>query len=162
LSAVRDAIREGRVGGRLWLYANYHCNLRCTYCLTESAPGVERRLLAPEAMVERTVEARELGFTAVGVTGGEPFLLDWVPELIAELAGILPVVVLSNATLFSGRRPRGARAPRRPAGADPDLARPARSRAQRRDARAGELRQGGGGDPRTGRTRNRRANRHHD
>jgi sulfatase maturation enzyme AslB (radical SAM superfamily) len=24
--------------GRLWLYANYHCNLACRYCLTDSAP----------------------------------------------------------------------------------------------------------------------------
>ncbi len=102
--AVAEAVGEGRIGGRLWLYANYHCNLRCTYCLTESAPDVERRLLTPEAMVERAHEARELGFTALGVTGGEPFLLDWMPKLIAELAAILPVVVLSNATLFTGRR----------------------------------------------------------
>ena len=104
MTAVADAIDEGRIGGRLWFYANYHCNLRCTYCLTESAPGVERRLLAPEAMVERALEARELGFTALGVTGGEPFLLDWMPDLIAGLAGILPVIALSNATLFTGRR----------------------------------------------------------
>jgi len=76
LTGIADAIDDGRIGGRLWFYANYHCNLRCTYCLTESAPGVERRLLAPEAMVERALEARELGFTALGVTGGEPFLLD--------------------------------------------------------------------------------------
>ena len=76
MSAIAEQIASGAISERLWFYANYHCNLRCTYCLTESAPGVERRLLAPEAMVERTVEARELGFTAVGVTGGEPFLLD--------------------------------------------------------------------------------------
>ena len=38
------------------------------------------------------------------MTGGEPFLLDWMPELLAELAELLPVVVLSNRTLFSGRR----------------------------------------------------------
>ncbi|MGH2968185.1 MAG: radical SAM protein, partial [Solirubrobacteraceae bacterium] len=104
MTAVAAAIEEGRIGGRLWLYANYHCNLRCTYCLTESAPGVERRLLAPEVMLECAREARELGFTGLGVTGGEPFLLDWLPELLAELAEILPVVVLSNGTLFSGRR----------------------------------------------------------
>jgi len=104
VSAVAQAIAQNRIGGRLWLYANYHCNLRCAYCLTESSPGVERRLLAPEVMLERAHEARELGFTGLGVTGGEPFLLDWMPELLAELAEILPVVVLSNGTLFSGRR----------------------------------------------------------
>ncbi len=104
MSAVAEAIAEGRVGERLWLYPNYHCNLRCTYCLTESAPGVPRRLLEPETILERAHEARALGFTGVGITGGEPFLLDWLPELLAELAQILPVIVLSNATLFTGRR----------------------------------------------------------
>jgi len=104
MTAVAEAIAEGRVGERLWLYANYHCNLRCSYCLTESAPGVDRRLLGREAMLERAHEARELGFTGLGVTGGEPFLLDHMPELLAELAQVLPVIVLSNATLFTGRR----------------------------------------------------------
>ncbi|MEO8690627.1 MAG: radical SAM protein [Solirubrobacteraceae bacterium] len=101
---VAEAIDDGRIGGRLWLYANYHCNLRCSYCLTESAPGVARRVLAPETMLRRAREARELGFSGLGVTGGEPFLLDWMPELIAELARVLPVIVLSNGTLFTGRR----------------------------------------------------------
>lgn len=104
MSAVAGAIADGRIGGRLWLYANYHCNLRCSYCLTESAPGVPRRLLEPEVMIERAREARALGFTGLGVTGGEPFLLGWLPELLVELARILPVVVLSNGTLFSGER----------------------------------------------------------
>jgi len=25
VTAIADAIDEGRIGGRLWLYANYHC-----------------------------------------------------------------------------------------------------------------------------------------
>jgi MoaA/NifB/PqqE/SkfB family radical SAM enzyme len=104
MSAVADAIAEGRIGSRVWFYTNYHCNLRCSYCLTESAPGVSRRLLDRQAIVERAREARELGFTGVGVTGGEPFLLDWMAELVAELAAVLPVIVLSNGTLFTGRR----------------------------------------------------------
>ncbi len=104
MSAVAEAIAQGRVGERVWLYSNYHCNLRCTYCLTESAPGVARRLLGPQTILERAREARGLGFTGVGITGGEPFLLDWMAELLAELAHVLPVIVLSNATLFTGRR----------------------------------------------------------
>ncbi len=104
MSAVAEAIAEGRIGARVWLYANYHCNLRCTYCLTESAPGVERRLLDPESILDHAREARELGFTGVGITGGEPFLLPWMPEMLARLARILPVIVLSNGTLFTGRR----------------------------------------------------------
>jgi len=101
--SLRGAINEGRVSDRLWLYSNYHCNLRCRYCLTESAPGVPRRLLAAGDMVESARQARALGFRALGVTGGEPFLLPDLPEVLAELARILPVLVLTNATLFTGR-----------------------------------------------------------
>ena len=99
--ALRGAIDEGRVSDRLWLYSNYHCNLRCAYCLTESAPAVPRRLLDAGDMVESAQQARALGFRALGVTGGEPFLLPDLPEVLAELARVLPVIVLSNATLFT-------------------------------------------------------------
>jgi MoaA/NifB/PqqE/SkfB family radical SAM enzyme len=101
--ALRAAIDAGRVAERLWLYSNYHCNLRCSYCLTESAPGVARRILAPEQMVEAADQARVLGFRSLGVTGGEPFVIPEMPEILAELARRLPVVVLSNATLFTDR-----------------------------------------------------------
>jgi MoaA/NifB/PqqE/SkfB family radical SAM enzyme len=102
--ALRGAIDEGRVSDRLWLYSNYHCNLRCRYCLTESAPGVSRRELGAGDMVESARQARALGFRSLGVTGGEPFLLPDLPEVLAELARILPVLVLTNATLFTTRR----------------------------------------------------------
>jgi MoaA/NifB/PqqE/SkfB family radical SAM enzyme len=101
--ALGAAIDAGRVADRLWLYSNYHCNLRCSYCLTESAPEVPRRILAPEQMVEAADQARALGFRNLGVTGGEPFLIPEMPEILAELARRLPVVVLSNATLFTTR-----------------------------------------------------------
>ena len=100
---LTEAFASGRVSDRLWLYSNYHCNLRCCYCLTESAPGVPRRVLAPADMVEAADQARALGFGALGVTGGEPFLIPELPELLGDLARRLPVLVLSNATLFSER-----------------------------------------------------------
>jgi MoaA/NifB/PqqE/SkfB family radical SAM enzyme len=106
VTAVTEAIARGELGGRLWFYANYHCNLRCTYCLTESAPEVTRRELGREQIVERAREGVELGFTALGVTGGEPFVLDYMPELIATLGAELPTIVLSNATVFNDRRLR--------------------------------------------------------
>ncbi|HEV2772684.1 MAG TPA: radical SAM protein [Thermoleophilaceae bacterium] len=106
MSAVAESIARGKIGERLWFYANYHCNLRCSYCLTESAPRVRRREFGKEEIVERAREARDLGFTALGVTGGEPFVLDYMPELIATLASELPTIVLSNATVFNDRRLR--------------------------------------------------------
>ena len=104
MTPVGEMIAEGQLGDRLWFYANYHCNLRCTYCLTESAPGVDRREFGKDQMLERAREAKELGFTRLGVSGGEPFLLDYMPELVTSLGSELPTIVLSNATVFNKRR----------------------------------------------------------
>jgi len=106
VSAVAEAVATDKISGRLWFYSNYHCNLRCAYCLTESAPGVKRREFGREAVLERAREAKALGFSAFGVTGGEPVTLDYMPELVAELGRELPTVALSNATLFNERRLR--------------------------------------------------------
>lgn len=91
-------------GGRVWMYSNYHCNLACSYCLTESAPGVTKRELTSERMIEVAHDAADLGFTALGVTGGEPFLLADMAHTLAQLGSILPTVGLTNGTLFTGRR----------------------------------------------------------
>ena len=101
---IADAVAVGTLPGRVWLYSNYHCNLACTYCLTASAPGVPRRELGAARMLALAGEARALGFTGLGVTGGEPFLLPWLPDALAEMSEILPVVALSNGTLFTGAR----------------------------------------------------------
>jgi MoaA/NifB/PqqE/SkfB family radical SAM enzyme len=101
---LTSAVAAGRMGDRLWLYATYHCNLACVYCLTESHPRIaDRRRLPDDAMLRAAREARELGFSGVGVTGGEVFMLPDFPELLAELSEILPTVALTNATLFTDR-----------------------------------------------------------
>jgi MoaA/NifB/PqqE/SkfB family radical SAM enzyme len=101
---ISDAIDRGVLGERVWFYANYHCNLECSYCLTESGPNVDRKMLNADWMVSRAKEAKELGFRALGVTGGEPFMVASMPDTIAQMSEVLPVVVLSNATLFHGPR----------------------------------------------------------
>jgi MoaA/NifB/PqqE/SkfB family radical SAM enzyme len=100
VTALAQAMAEGVLGNRLWLYSNYHCNLTCSYCLTGSGPKVLRRELDPTEMRALAHEARDLGFTKLGITGGEPFLLPDMPELLAELSRVLPVLVLTNGTLF--------------------------------------------------------------
>jgi len=104
LGPIADAVERSVLGERVWFYANYHCNLECSYCLTESGPNVKRRALSPEYMVAAAHEAKSLGFRSIGVTGGEPFMVSSMPETIAAISDILPVVVLSNATLFHGSR----------------------------------------------------------
>jgi MoaA/NifB/PqqE/SkfB family radical SAM enzyme len=103
-AALAEAVASGRAGDRLWLYATYHCNLACVYCLTESHPRIaDRRTLPADAMVGAVHEARELGFASVGITGGEVFMLRWLPDALAEIAGVLPLLVLTNGTLLAGR-----------------------------------------------------------
>lgn len=103
MSDVAAAIRAGSVGGRVWLYSNYHCNLECAYCLTESGPRVGRREIPLERLGELAAEARAVGFTAIGVTGGEPFLLPGLPAALRSMVAVLPTLVLSNGTLFTRR-----------------------------------------------------------
>ncbi len=100
MTAVAEALAAGTVGRRLWLYSNYHCNLECAYCLTESGPKVARRELDPATMLELAHEAEDLGFTGIGITGGEPFLVPDLPQVLVELSRVLPVLVLTNGTLF--------------------------------------------------------------
>jgi MoaA/NifB/PqqE/SkfB family radical SAM enzyme len=101
---LETAFAEGRLGDRLWLYATYHCNLACSYCLTESSPRIaDRRTLSRELMTGAAREAEELGFASVGITGGEVFMLPDFAATMIEIAGVLPVVALTNGTLFTDR-----------------------------------------------------------
>jgi molybdenum cofactor biosynthesis enzyme MoaA len=103
-SAVDATVAGRRMGDRLWLYATYHCNLRCSYCLTESSPRIrDRRELAPDRMVGVVAEAAPLGFGRVGVTGGEVFMLPGMADALAEIAGVLPTTALTNGTLITER-----------------------------------------------------------
>lgn len=103
MTDIATAVAEGRLPGRVWMYANYHCNIACAYCLTESGPKVARRALSAETMLEIGRQAKKLGFTELGVTGGEVFLQTHMPDVLAKLSDMLPVVALTNATLFSRR-----------------------------------------------------------
>ena len=106
---VADAVAEGVIGGRLWFYANYHCNLECTYCLTESGPKVRRRMIEPAVMLDIARQARDLGFTDLGVTGGEPFMLSSMPDTIHTS----PSHVESAARLPSEKKSRPPKRMRR-------------------------------------------------
>jgi MoaA/NifB/PqqE/SkfB family radical SAM enzyme len=103
-SQVGDAIADRRLGPRMWLYSNYHCNLACRYCLTGSSPASERRMLDADVMRALAEEGAALGFRALGMTGGEPFIRPDMPAVLAELSEVLPVVVLTNGTVFGRDR----------------------------------------------------------
>ncbi len=89
---------------KLWIYTNYDCNLRCSYCVARSSPNAPRRAIGL-ANVKRLVdEAAELGFEQVFLTGGEPFILNDIYDMLAYSASRMKTSVLTNAMLLRGQR----------------------------------------------------------
>jgi MoaA/NifB/PqqE/SkfB family radical SAM enzyme len=107
---LRQLIEQGTMAPRLWFYTNYHCNLACDYCLTGSSPRAKRRILEPERILRLADQAVSAGFGSFGISGGEPFLNPWLPDVALELARRRPLVLLTNGTLFTERLLRRIRA----------------------------------------------------
>jgi pyruvate-formate lyase-activating enzyme/TusA-related sulfurtransferase len=92
------------VGSRLWLYTNFDCNLHCDYCCVCSSPTVPRRELGLARVQRIAREAAGLGVKEIFVTGGEPFLLEDIGDILLSCAAAAPTTVLTNGMLFAGRR----------------------------------------------------------
>lgn len=100
---------ERPLGARLWLYTNFDCNLRCDYCCVRSSPSAPRRELGLERVQRIAREAADLGVKEIFVTGGEPFLLEDIGEILIACAAAAPTTVLTNGMLFTGRRAEALR-----------------------------------------------------
>jgi MoaA/NifB/PqqE/SkfB family radical SAM enzyme len=89
---------------KLWLYTNYDCNLRCSYCVAKSSPNAPRRALGL-ANVQRLVdEAVGLGFSEIFFTGGEPFILNDIYDMLAYASARVKTSILTNAMVLRGPR----------------------------------------------------------
>jgi len=89
---------------KLWLYTNYDCNLRCSYCVAKSSPNTPRRMLGLANANRLISEAVELGFSEVFFTGGEPFLLNDIYEMLRYSSSLVKTTVLTNAMLLRNKR----------------------------------------------------------
>jgi MoaA/NifB/PqqE/SkfB family radical SAM enzyme len=89
---------------KLWIYTNYDCNLKCSYCVAKSGPNAPRRALGMENVRRLVEEAVELGFEHIFFTGGEPFLLNDIYEMLAYSSARIKTTVLTNAMLLRGVR----------------------------------------------------------
>jgi organic radical activating enzyme len=103
-SAPVDSDDRRPLGSRLWLYTNFDCNLRCDYCCVRSSPTAPRRALGLARVQRIASEAPTLGVSEIFVTGGEPFLLADIAEILTACGAAAPTTVLTNGMLFSGRR----------------------------------------------------------
>src|SRR5216684_7518366 len=108
--APANADADRPVGSRLWLYTNFDCNLRCDYCCVRSSPTSPRRELGLGRVQRIAREAAELGVKQIFVTGGEPFLLEDIGDILLSCAAAAPTTVLTNGMLFAGRRIESLRA----------------------------------------------------
>ena len=95
---------ERVVGSRLWLYANFDCNLACDYCCVRSSPRASRRALGLDRFRQIAAEAAHLDVSEIFVTGGEPFLLPDIAKSVTACAATAPTTLLTNGMLFKGRR----------------------------------------------------------
>ncbi|MCP4541223.1 MAG: radical SAM protein [Chloroflexi bacterium] len=100
----QDACEPFALSRNLWLYTNFDCNLRCSYCVTESTPTSPRLALSLAHVRQLVDQATALGFCDIFFTGGEPFMLKEIYEMLAYSSARVRTTVLTNATLLVGKR----------------------------------------------------------
>ena len=103
LSTMR-ALHPPAFQWKLWIYTNYDCNLRCSYCVAKSSPNAPRRALNVAIVKQLVDEAVALGFSDVFFTGGEPFILNDIYEMLAYSSARVKTTVLTNSLLLRGAR----------------------------------------------------------
>lgn len=89
---------------KLWIYTNYDCNIKCSYCVAKSSPNASRRALGVANVKQLVDEALALGFKHIFFTGGEPFLLNDIYDMLAYSSSRIKTTVLTNAMILRGAR----------------------------------------------------------
>ncbi len=89
---------------KLWIYTNYDCNLKCSYCVAKSSPNAPRRAVGLANVRQLVDEAVGLNFSHIFFTGGEPFLLPDIYEMLAYSSARVITSVLTNGMLLRGAR----------------------------------------------------------
>jgi GTP 3',8-cyclase len=137
--------RYGRVHDDLRISVTDRCNLRCIYCMPEEGLSFldSRELLTFDEITRVARVAKDLGVSALRITGGEPLLRRDLPKLIARLSqlGFDDIAITTNGTALTRVAGRLAAAGLRRANVSCDSLRPERfALIRRRGSLAGVLR----------------------
>lgn len=83
----------------LWFHTGTRCNLACDFCLEGSSPA-DKRLGSPTLSEVKPYidQALTMGVEQFSFTGGEPFLVKEIIDIIDYASQFKPVLVLTNGT----------------------------------------------------------------
>ncbi len=98
---MTDGLQGGDSDGLLgWVQLTNRCNLKCTYCYTESGPQAGGGELTMDEAKSVLTELREAGARIVMLSGGEPTIYPDIEALIGFACGDLglKVTLVSNGT----------------------------------------------------------------
>ncbi|HEV8063375.1 MAG TPA: GTP 3',8-cyclase MoaA [Acidimicrobiales bacterium] len=131
--------RYGRLHDDLRISVTDRCNLRCVYCMPEEGLAFRppNELLTFDEISRLARIAKDLGITALRITGGEPLVRRGLPSLVAQLAsvGFEDLAMTTNGTELARLAPELASAGLRRVNVSCDSLRPERFAAIRRRGR---------------------------
>ena len=96
------AVSLGRLAD-VYLFVTNDCNLRCTHCYVSSGDYVPPREMATDEIFGLIDQARDLGATRFLVTGGEPFMVRDIYDIIRHITTESDLVLLTNGMFFNDR-----------------------------------------------------------
>lgn len=101
--------RRGCIGRpTVQIHLTRSCNLRCLHCYSESGPRMTETL-PPDAVRRFLDDARAAGYEVAAFSGGEPFLYEALPEIVAHARGLgFVTTCVTNGTVAGARFERAA------------------------------------------------------
>ncbi|QBG48723.1 radical SAM protein [Verrucomicrobia bacterium S94] len=90
---------QPKVLDELWFHTGTICNLSCPFCLEGSKPGDNRlNPITLDDVKPFIDEALSMGVEQFSFTGGEPFIIPEIIEILDYALNFKPCLVLTNAT----------------------------------------------------------------
>ena len=89
----------------LWINTGTLCNIECAHCYIESSPKNDRlAYITRDEAAPFLDEAEARGAREIGFTGGEPFILNDIYEMLAYASARIKTTVLTNAMILRRAR----------------------------------------------------------
>lgn len=97
--------RYGRLHNDLRISVTDRCNLRCVYCMPEEGLSFlpNKQLLTFDEITRLARVSKNLGVSAIRITGGEPLVRRGLPTLIGQLSsvGFEDLAMTTNGTVLA-------------------------------------------------------------